>query len=257
MVPVQSSHELESRVPCPKHTGPFYKGLSYHDHVHSIKSWDVCIFKFCDPFCFFLYFIQFQKAMCSYTHPHNKCRFTFTLDPVDNDSVIANHDFENPIYQTEDESEEDCEVPRELARLLEQEEKTIQPHEESIEVINLGSDEEKKEVKIGADLENRVKQRLIQMLQDYVEIFAWSCEDMPGLDTDIVVHRLPIKEGSTPLKQKLRRSRPDMSKKIKDEVEKQFNAGFLKVVSYPPWIANIVPVPKKDGKVRMCVDYRD
>src|SRR3954471_10131335 len=141
------------------------------------------------------------------------------------------------IYQTEDESEK--EVPRELARLLEQEEKTIQPHEEPIEVINLGNDEEKKEVKIGADLEDSVKQRLIQMLQDYVEIFAWSYEDMSGLDTDIVVHRLPINEGSTPVKQKLRRSRPDMSKKIKDEVEKQFNAGFLKVVSYPPWIANI------------------
>ena len=26
---------------------------------------------------------------------------------------------------------------------------------------------------------------------------------------------------------------------------------------YPQWIANIVPVPKKDRKVRMCVDYRD
>src|SRR3954471_6078055 len=48
-----------------------------------------------------------------------------------------------------------------------------------------------------------------------------------------------------------------MSKKIKNEVEKQFNAGFLKVVSYPPWLANIVSIPKKDGKVRMCVDYRD
>src|SRR3954469_12687481 len=68
---------------------------------------------------------------------------------------------------------------------------------------------------------------------------------------------LPIKEDSPPVKQKLRRSIPDMAKKIKDEVEKQFNVGFLKVVSYPPWIANIVPVPKKDGKVRMCVDYRD
>src|SRR4051812_49825618 len=126
--------------------------------------------------------------MCSYTHPHNKCRFTFTLDPVANDSAIALHDFENPIYQTEDESEEDCEVPRELARLLEQEEKTIQPHKEPIEVANLGNNEEKKEVKIGADLEDSVKQRLIQMLQDYVEIFAWSYEDMPG----VAPQNLPI-----------------------------------------------------------------
>src|SRR3954471_18354046 len=174
--------------------------------------------KFCDPF----FFIHFQIAMffSSYTLTYLPCRFTYTLDLVNNDSAIVRHDFENPIYQTEDESEEDCEVPRELVRLLKQEDKAIQPHEEPIEVINLGSNEEKKEVRIGADLEHNVKQRLIQMLQDYVEIFAWSYEDMPGLDTDIMVHRLPIKEGSTPVKQKLQRSRPDMSKKIKVEVEK-------------------------------------
>src|SRR3954470_20613385 len=90
-------------------------------------------------------------------------------------------------------------------------------------------------------------------------IIVWKTSGcLPEISVNnIVVHRLPIKEGSTPVKQKLRRSRPDMSKKIKDEVEKQFNAGFLKVVSYPPWITNIVPVPKKDGKVRMCLDYRD
>ena len=38
---------------------------------------------------------------------------------------------------------------------------------------------------------------------------------------------------------------------------KQFNSRFLAVTSYPQWVANIVPVPKKDGKVLMCVDYRD
>ena len=42
-----------------------------------------------------------------------------------------------------------------------------------------------------------------------------------------------------------------MSKKIKDEVQKQFDAGFLVVTSYPLLVANIVPVPKKDGKVRL------
>ena len=51
--------------------------------------------------------------------------------------------------------------------------------------------------------------------------------------------------------------RPKMSEKIKAEVMKQFNSSFLVVTSYPRWVENVVPVPKKDGKVPMCVDYRD
>ena len=58
----------------------------------------------------------------------------------------------------------------------------------------MGTKVDRKEVKIGANLETNIKQRLIQMLHDYVEIFSWSYEDIPGLDTDIVVHRLPTKE---------------------------------------------------------------
>ena len=44
---------------------------------------------------------------------------------------------------------------------------------------------------------------------------------------------------------------------IKEEVKKQYNAGFLRVVNYPKWLANVVSMPKKVGKVRMCVDFRD
>ena len=42
-----------------------------------------------------------------------------------NNTAMAFCDSENLIYQTEDEGEEDCEVPRELSRLLQQEERTI------------------------------------------------------------------------------------------------------------------------------------
>ena len=72
----------------------------------------------------------------------------------------------------------------------------------------MGTEEDRKEVKIGANLELGVKQRLIQMLHDYVEIFAWSYEDMPGLDTDIVVPCLPTQEDYPPVKQKVCRMRP-------------------------------------------------
>uniref|UniRef100_A0A2N9FW52 Integrase catalytic domain-containing protein n=1 Tax=Fagus sylvatica TaxID=28930 RepID=A0A2N9FW52_FAGSY len=80
---------------------------------------------------------------------------------------------------------------------------------------------------------------------------------MPGLDTDIVVHKIPLKPECKPVKQALRRMKPEVILKIKEEVEKQLKAGFLSTVTYSDWVANIVPVPKKDGKVRMCVDYRD
>ena len=111
-------------------------------------------------------------------------------------------------------------VPEEHSRLLQQEERAIQPHEEPVEIVNLGTEEDIKEVKIGANMELSVKQRLVQMLHEYVEIFAWSYEDMSRLDTDIVVHCLPTKEDFPLVKQKVRRMRPEMSEKIKAEVMK-------------------------------------
>ena len=95
---------------------------------------------------------------------------------------------------------------------------SILPHEEPLETVNLGTEEDRKEVQVGANLEPKVKGRLVQLLNEYVEIFAWSYEDMPGLDTDIMVHRLPTREDCPPIKQKVLRIRPDMSEKIKAEV---------------------------------------
>ena len=55
-----------------------------------------------------------------------------------------------------------------------------------------------------------------------------------------------------PIEQKLRRMKPEWTLKIKEEVKKHYNAGFLRVVNYPKWLANVVLVLKKDGKVQ-CV----
>lgn len=80
---------------------------------------------------------------------------------------------------------------------------------------------------------------------------------MHGLDTNIIEHHLPLNSEYPPVKQKLKRTRPNMALKINEEVKKQFDADFLAIFEYPLWIGNIIPIPKKDGKVRMCVDYRD
>ncbi|RVW72836.1 Retrovirus-related Pol polyprotein from transposon 17.6 [Vitis vinifera] len=87
---------------------------------------------------------------------------------------------------------------------------------------------------------------------EHIWTFAWSYEDMPGLDPSIVQHRLPLLPHARPVKQKLRRLHPRWSLQVKEEIQKQLSVGFLSVVEYPEWLANVVPVPKKDGKILMA-----
>ena len=48
-----------------------------------------------------------------------------------------------------------------------------------------------------------------------------------------------------------------MSVIIKEKITKQLEANVIEVSQYPSWLANIIPVPKKDDKVQICVDYHD
>ncbi|KAI5390105.1 hypothetical protein KIW84_075434 [Lathyrus oleraceus] len=172
------------------------------------------------------------------------------IKPIEHNDPTPSPNFEFPVFEAEEDDVE--EIPDEITRLLKYEEKIIQPHLENLETVNLGSEDCIHEVKIGALLEESVKKGLIELLQEYVGVFAWSYEDMPGLDTDIVQHFLPLKPECVPVKQKLRRTHPDMAVKIKEEVRKQIDMGFLVTSTYPQWVAIIVPVPKKDGKIKMA-----
>ncbi|KAI5411692.1 hypothetical protein KIW84_056677 [Lathyrus oleraceus] len=174
---------------------------------------------------------------------------TLISKPVEHNDPTPSPNFEFSVFEAEEDDVE--EIPDEITSLLEHEEKIIQPHLENLETVNLGSEDCVREVKIGALLEESVKKGLIKLLREYVDVFSWSYEDMPGLGTDIVQHFLPLKPECMPVKQKLRRTHPDMAVKIKEEVQKQIDAGFLVTSTYPQWVANIVPVPKKDGKVRI------
>lgn len=72
--------------------------------------------------------------------------------------------FELTIYQAEEEGEDNYDLPGELSRLLKHEFKAIQPHQELMVTINLGTKEEKKEV--GATLEASVRERLVKLLHE-------------------------------------------------------------------------------------------
>ena len=68
---------------------------------------------------------------------------------------------------------------------------------------------------------------MIDLLKEFQDVFAWSYADMPEIDPTIIQHHIPLLPISKPVKQKLRRMRPDWALKVKEEVEKQFKAGFI------------------------------
>ena len=112
-------------------------------------------------------------------------------------------------------------------------------------------------MRIGTTLSADERDSLFRLLGSYFDVFAWSYEDMPSLDPSIVQHHLPLVPYARPVKQKLRRLHPRWSLQVKKKIQKQLSVSFITVVQYLEWLANVVFVPKKNDKVRVCVDFRN
>ena len=102
-----------------------------------------------------------------------------------------------------------------------------------------------------------IRQDLAGFLRMNQDVFAWSHEDMPGIDSSIIVHRLNVNPASSPIRQKKRVFAQERDKAVAEEVKKLLEAGFIREVYYPDWLANVVMAKKNNGKWRMCVDFTD
>jgi hypothetical protein len=112
-------------------------------------------------------------------------------------------------------------------------------------------------VTIGAHLNPEEEKKLIQFLNKNKDVFAWSAKDLQGVDKDIIEHTLETDEKIMPKKQKLRKMSEEKVKTVEAEVQRLQDAKAIREVKYPVWLANTVPVKKKNGKWRMCVDFKD
>ena len=123
----------------------------------------------------------------------------------------------------------------------------IQPEEE-LEEVNLedglGSP---KPVFISSQLTTQEKEQLVALLKRYVDVFAWTYEEMPGLDPGLVVHSLDMDSGVNPVVQPARVFHTEVKAQITQEVRKLLAVGFIKPIQHPKWLSNIVSMKKKNG----------
>jgi hypothetical protein len=109
---------------------------------------------------------------------------------------------------------------------------------------------------INAGLNIMQREEMCELLEGFMDCFAWEYTEMPGLSRELVEHRMPIKKGFWPYKQLARNFSQEITSKIKEEVDRLLRAGFLQLCRYVEWASNVVPVEKKNTrKIRVCADF--
>nr|GEX34187.1 reverse transcriptase domain-containing protein [Tanacetum cinerariifolium] len=94
------------------------------------------------------------------------------------------------------------------------------------------------EVVIGGSLSDKGRTELCSVLKKNLDIFAWQPSDMTGIPRSVAEHRLNIREGYSPVRQKKRGQAPERAMAIQAEVQKLVEAGIMREVYYHDWLSN-------------------
>ena len=137
------------------------------------------------------------------------------------------------------------------------EQQTMAEPVEELEEVVLDESRPGRTTRMGTLASPMIRQDLAGFLRMNQDVFVWSHEDMLGINPLIIVHRLNVNLASSPIRQKKRVFAQERDKAVAEEVRKLLEAGFIREVYYPDWLANVVMVKKNNGKWRMYVDFTD
>uniref|UniRef100_A0A2N9GJ57 RNA-directed DNA polymerase n=1 Tax=Fagus sylvatica TaxID=28930 RepID=A0A2N9GJ57_FAGSY len=147
--------------------------------------------------------------------------------------------------------------------LIMEERKNIAEPTEELEEIVLIEGDEKKTTRIGTSMAKEIRASVVSFLRGNADVFAWSHDDMPGISTEVISHKLERQPFHTPRQAEETGLRPGKKHCCDGRVLPKYqpkrggDLGFIREVYYLEWLANVVMVKKSTGKWRMCVDFTD
>ena len=147
-------------------------GLSFSE-IKNLFNHASCVISI--PFFHFVYSLYLFLGAHSYTLYFIILTKCLNNEHEDNQEIQPEFDFERMSYNDENDSEGDMDyetLPLEMRRLIDQKNKQILPHQEAIEVINLGSNEERKKSKDRQNIVTEIKKEINNLLHEYADVFA-------------------------------------------------------------------------------------
>jgi hypothetical protein len=80
---------------------------------------------------------------------------------------------------------------------------------------------------------------------------------LTGVHRSVIEHALNTDPKVKPKLQRQRSMSGDRVKSVEAEVQKLLDARIKRELQYPVWVANVVMVPKKNGNMRICIDFSE
>ena len=130
------------------------------------------------------------------------------------------------------------------------------PEEEQVKLLNLGTEDAPQCIKVNSTLPIPIATQANALFSEYKDVFAWNYKDLRGIPERIAQHKIELDIGIPPAHQSKYRMNPNYASIVKQDIDKLLAAGFVEPVDNATWLSPIVVVPKKNGKLRICVDFR-
>jgi hypothetical protein len=95
-------------------------------------------------------------------------------------------------------------------------------------------------VLLGSQLSDEQEKTLLRFLFNNKDVFAWTANDLCGVNRDVIEHSLNVDPSFRPSKQRLWKMSDDKAEGARNEVKRLLSAGVIREVTYPEWLANTV-----------------
>jgi hypothetical protein len=95
-----------------------------------------------------------------------------------------------------------------------------------------------------------------QLLKEFKDVFAWTYKDLKGIPLELTQHKIGLDTIIPPAHQTTYKLSPNYVITIKQDIDKLLATRFIQSMEEATWLSPIVVVPKKNGKLIICIDFK-
>jgi len=94
-----------------------------------------------------------------------------------------------------------------------------------------------------------------QLLKEFKDVFAWTYKYLKGIPLELAQHIIELDITIPPAHQARYRLNPKYATMVKQDIDKLLAIGFIEYVQETTWLSAIIVIPKKNGKLRIGIDF--